>query len=337
MRNNNYLSKYVQLFFEDHLICKRNMSRCTIQSYRDALKLFLKFASEQTKKPVVRLKVTDIKDSIVLDFLSHIENIRGNSIQTRNQRLTSLRQFFEFVSLQDPFLSEYCRKIIDIPSKRGAVLPEIAYLEKEELQALFDAVDNKTKLGRRDHALLLFMYNTGARVQETVDLRPSWISFSDPYMVEIIGKGRKRRTCPIWDKTARRLKQVLLEQDWVVGTDTPVFLNRSGQPLGRFGISSIIRKYCKKAANTVPSLKNKKVTPHTLRHTTAMHLLTSGVEINVIRSWLGHAYLKTTHRYVEIDLDMKREALKSCEMKNGRFEIPSWQANSGILGWLESL
>ena len=200
MRNAHYLSKYVQMFFEDYLICKRNMSRCTIQSYRDVIKLFLKFASGHTKKTVIRLRVTDIKDTIVLDFLAHIENVRGNSIQTRNHRLTILRRFFEFVSLEDPFISEYCRRIVDIPSKRGAVLSEISYLEKEELQAIFDAVDTGTKLGRRDYALLLFMYNTGARVQETTDLRSSWISFSDPYLVEIIGKGRKRRTCPIWKK-----------------------------------------------------------------------------------------------------------------------------------------
>lgn len=337
MRNSHYLSKYVQMFFEDYLICKRNMSRCTIQSYRDVIKLFLKFASGHTKKPVIRLRVTDIKDTIVLDFLAHIENVRGNSIQTRNHRLTILRRFFEFVSLEDPFISECCRKIVDIPSKRGAVLSEISYLEKKELQAIFDAVDTGTKLGRRDYALLLFMYNTGTRVQETTDLKSSWISFTNPYLVEIIGKGRKRRTCPIWEKTADLLKRLLIERDGLIRDETHVFLNRSGQPLGRFGISNIISKYCKKAKSTVPSLKDKKVTPHTIRHTTAMHLLKSGVEINVIRSWLGHAYLKTTHRYVEIDLALKREALKSCEMKDNRLEAPFWQANSGILDWLESL
>jgi len=155
--------------------------------------------------------------------------------------------------------------------------------------------------------------------------------------MEIIGKGRKRRTCPIWEKTARLLRKMLIERDGLIKAETHVFLNRSGRPLGRFGMSNIIDKYCKKAACTVASLKNKKVTPHTIRHTTAMHLLKSGVEINVIRSWLGHACLKTTHRYVEIDLALKREALKSCELKNNPLEVPTWQANPGILGWLESL
>ena len=139
------------------------------------------------------------------------------------------------------------------------------------------------------------------------------------------------------EKTAKLLKQMLIERDGLIRDETPVFINRSGQPLGRFGISNVISKYCKKTTDTVPSLKNKKITPHTFRHTTAMHLLNSGVEINVIRSWLGHTNLKTTHRYIEIDLALKREALKSCEIENNRLEMPSWQENSGILGWLESL
>jgi integrase/recombinase XerD len=337
MSDNHPLTRYVQMYFKDHLICKRNMSRCTILSYRDAIKLFLQFASKRAKKPIIKLKLTDITEQIVLDFLSYIETVRGNSVQTRNHRLTILRQFFTFVSLQDPFLSEYCRRIVDIPSKRGALLPEITYLEKDELQAIFDVIDTRTQLGKRDYALLLFMYNTGARVQETAGLRSSWISFEEPYLVEIIGKGRKRRRCPIWETTAQLLKQVIVDRDGLVGTDAHVFLNRSGQPLGRFGISNIIGKYCIKAASAMPSLKTKTVTPHTIRHTTAMHLLKSGVEINVIRSWLGHAYLKTTHRYVEIDLALKQEALKSCELGNARSKIPSWQASPGILAWLESL
>ena len=337
MSDNHSLSRYVQMYIEDHLINKRNMSRCTILSYRDAIKLFLQFASKCAKKPVIKLKVTDIKERTVLDFLAHIENTRGNSIQTRNHRLTMLRQFFKFVSMQDLFLSEYCRRIVDIPSKRGALLPEITYLEKNELQAIFDVIDTRTQLGKRDYALLLFMYNTGARVQEITDLRYSWISFEEPYLVEIIGKGKKRRRCPIWKKTVQLVKQIRVDRNGLIETEAHVFLNRSGQPLGRFGISNIISKYCIRAASSVPSLKAKTVTPHTIRHTTAMHLLKSGVEINVIRSWLGHAYLKTTHRYVEIDLAMKREALKSCELGNARSAIPSWQTNPGILAWLESL
>jgi len=337
MSDNHQLCKYVQMYFEDHLICKRNMSRCTILSYRDAIKLFLQFASKSTKKPVIKLKVSDITEQTVMDFLAHIENIRGNSIQTRNHRLTMLRQFFTFVSLQDPFVSEYCRRIVDIPSKRGALLSEITYLEKDELQAIFDAIDTRAKLGKRDYALLLFMYNTGARVQETASLMSSWISFEEPYLVEIIGKGRKRRRCPIWKTTAQLLKEMIVDRNGFIGTEAHVFLNRSGRPLGRFGIAHVISKYCTKAASALPSLKSKQITPHTIRHTTAMHLLKSGVEINVIRSWLGHADLKTTNRYVEIDLAMKKEALKSCELGKAQSEIPSWQASSGILAWLESL
>lgn len=337
MNNEFYISKYVRPFFEDYLVCRRNLSICTIHSYRDVMKMFLNFAAGQSKKTTPKLLISDVEESMVLEFLTHLEEKRGNSIQTRNHRLAMLRKFFEYIAYQEPVWSELCRKILDIPVKRGAIDPEICYLEKEEIAAIFDAIDIGTTMGRRDYALLLFMYNSGARAQETSDLLLSWLFLEKPYKVQILGKGRKSRTCPLWKNTVEILKKLIADRAEPMEECDHIFLNRMGKSLSRFGIWDIIKKYKSRATAHMPSLKSKKVTPHTIRHTTAMHLLQSGVEINVIRSWLGHAQLTTTHRYAEIDLAMKRKALKSCEVKNRRTSRGRWHSDPNVLNWLESL
>jgi site-specific recombinase XerD len=215
--------------------------------------------------------------------------------------------------------------------------PEVSYLEKEEIAAIFDAIDTENSMGRRDYAVLLFMYNSGARVQETSDLLLSWLSFEEPYKVQILGKGRKSRTCPLWKNTVEMLKKVITDRVEPIEERDHIFLNRMRKPLSRFGIWNIIKKYKTKAATRMPSLTRKRVTPHTIRHTTAMHLLQSGVEINVIRSWLGHAQLITTHRYAEIDLAMKTKALESCEVRGKRTSRSRWHSDPDVLSWLESL
>lgn len=331
------LSKYVRTYFEHHLVCRRNVSSRTVSSYRDAMKLFLRFVAKELKKPLTRIAVVDISQGLVLRFLDHIEKVRGNSIQTRNHRRAFLRGFFEFVSMEEPMLADHCRVINDIPFKRGSVLPEIHYLERDEIHALFDAINMKSPSGRRDHALLLFMYNTGARAQEVADIRVSWLDLGEPARVKIVGKGRKLRICPLWKNTAAALERLLDETYSSQVSDAPVFRNHSGLPLTRFGIAHILAKYHRIASNQAPSLQKKKLTPHTIRHTTAMHLLQSGVEINVIRSWLGHVNLQTTHRYVEIDLTMKRKALESCEFRGKRPPKRNPFAGTDILAWLDSL
>jgi len=336
MKSEMCVSKYVRPFFEDHLTCRKNVSACTIHSYRDVIKLFFQFAASQTRKTPATLLMTDIGEPTVIEFLTYLEKKRRNQITTRNHRLALLRKFFEYISYQEPMWADSCRRIMEIPTKRGFVKSEICYLEKEDTEAVFDAIDTTVAIGRRDYALLLFMYNSGARVQETADLLLSWLSFEKPYRVEIVGKGRKRRTCPLWKSTAEVLKKLVSNRAQPIGEHDHVFLNRMGKPLSRFGIWNIIKKYTSKAALSVPSLRNKKVTPHTIRHTTAMHLLQSGIEINVIRGWLGHAKLETTHRYAEIDLAMKRKALESCEIKN-RCSSGSWHSDPDIVAWLESL
>lgn len=332
-----YLAPFVRSYFEDHLSCRHNASRHTIQAYRDGLKLLLGFAAERAKKAAANLLVTDLTESLVLAFLADLERTRGNSIQTRNHRLAGIRKLFEYIAAREPLLLDHCHQIVAIPKKRGAALPAIRYLEKDQVTAILGAVNQDGPLGRRDYALLLFLYNTGARVQEAADTRTSWLTLVAPCKVELLGKGRKWRTCPLWESTAGHLRRLVEERRLKPGEDGYLFVNRFGRPLSRSGIANLIERYTVKAAATLPALQGQRVTPHTFRHTTAMHLLQSGVEVNVIRSWLGHASVATTNRYIEIDLAMKRKALETCEVGGAAPSTAPWSADPDILSWLESL
>jgi site-specific recombinase XerD len=334
---NSALAPHVRSFFEDHLACQRNMSPNTIRSYRDALKLFLRFMAAHLGKPMTHLLVTDLQEPLVIDFLSDLERTRGNSIQTRNHRLGVLQSLYEYIASRDPALLEHCHKIVTIPHKRGAAVPEVRYLEKDQVAAILDAVDRGSALGRRDHALLLFLYNTGARVQEVADTRLSWLHLVAPNKVELLGKGRKWRSCPLWDNTVQRLQEVIQARRHSTNREDYVFVNRQGDRLTRSGIADIIKRAVAKAAKTTPGLQGCRVTPHTFRHTTAMHLLQSGVEVNVIRSWLGHVSIATTNRYIEIDLAMKRKALETCKVGQDEEPPGRWRSDPDILSWLESL
>jgi site-specific recombinase XerD len=337
MVNGYYLATFVRMFFEDYVVCQRHLSLNTIRSYRDAVKLLIPFVAARAGKRPTSLLVADVTDRIVVAFLQHLEEQRRNSVQTRNNRLVALRKLFGYIALQEPVLADHCRRVIQIPTKKAHEVPEISYLEKHELAAILDAVDRRSKLGWRDHAMLMFMYNTGARVQETVDAKVSWLTLDPPPKVEILGKGRKWRTCPLWPEVAGILARVVSGRPTGAAPDAPLFLNRYGEAFSRFGVWNIIEKYKNRAAATMPSLAKKRITPHTFRHTTAMHLLQSGVEINVIRRWLGHVDLATTHRYVEIDLAMKRKALESCQPTGLSTGGSGWQPRSDILAWLETL
>ena len=338
MNDKRLLAPYIRTFFEDDLICRRNMTINTIRSYRDAAKLFLDFAAKATKKPATSLRVADVKESLILGFLRHLETERSNTIQTRNQRLIALHRLFAYIARQEPVLLDACQRIVSIPLKRGAKLPPIRYLSQEQITALLAAPDRTTALGQRNHALLLFLYNTGARVQEAADLKLAWLSLRPPAKVEILGKGRKWRTCPIWKETARTLRQYIDKQRQNCGPEDTLFVNRLAAPLTRAGIENIIGRCGIQAAKTARSLEGRKITPHIIRHTTAMHLLQSGVDINVIRGWLGHVSLDTTNRYVEIDTEMKAEALKTCEAVAGANCSRRWKKPSAeILAWLKTL
>jgi site-specific recombinase XerD len=332
-----FLAPYVRSYFEDHLSCRRNVSRNTIQSYRDGLKLLLQFVSRRRRTSAAQLLVTDITEAVVVDFLGDLEQARGNSIRTRNHRLVGIRGLFEYIAAREPLLLDHCHKVLTIPRKRGAAAAEMRYLERDQMAALLGAVAQDTPLGRRDYALLLFMYNTGARVQEVSDTRVSWLTLRAPYKVEILGKGRKWRTCPLWENTVEHLQRLIAERRPSPGQDGYLFVNRFGKPLSRSGIADLLERHAARAAMTTPGLSGRKVSPHTIRHTTAMHLLQSGVEVNVIRSWLGHVSIATTNRYIEIDLEMKRKALEACEVGRGEPPVAGWRSSPNILSWLESL
>lgn len=334
------LAPFVRSYFQDHLTCQRNVSRNTILSYRDGIKLFLQDVALRLKKPVVDLLVTDVCESLVLEHLTNLEQQRGNTIQTRNHRLVGIRRLFDYIAWREPLVLDHCRLLLGIPRKRGQVRPEIGYLEKHEMAAVLKVTENFGGSARRDYPLLLFMYNTGARVQEVADAQRSWLSLHKPYKVQIMGKGRKLRTCPLWESTVIQLQRLHEQHDTRPDQNQHLFVNHAGRPLSRSGIADIIRRYVRKAAESIPSLKNRRVTPHTFRHTTAMHLLQSGVEINVIRSWLGHVSIATTNCYIEIDLAMKAKALQVCEVGPSSIstpDTPGWQSTPSLLTWLASL
>jgi site-specific recombinase XerD len=264
--------------------------------------------------------------------------MRNNSVRTRNSRLAAIHAFFRYLATRDPRLIAPCQAILAVPFKRQAQ-PVFEYLGQEEVLHIFRYIDLQRPQGRRDDALLRLLYNTGMRAQELVDLDVNHIRFSRPHYMRIHGKGRKERTCPLWLETVHALK-AYLEDRSVRFTDTvPLFVNAKGQRLSRFGLRYIVGHRVAQAARTCPSLLARKITPHTFRHTTAMHLLQSGVDLNMIRSWLGHASIETTHGYVEIDLEMKRKTLQSCEKllpKTGK-QSPSWKRDPNILAWLSNL
>lgn len=325
-------------FFHDYLARQRGLSPNTVLSYRDALKILLRYVSERSGKPVDKLLLEDFDEQVVVDFLVHLEADRGNSVQTRNNRLSTLRTFFRYVAYQEPTLLERCQRICAIPKKRTEQ-KVIEYLEDDEIGALLAEVDQNSRHGARDYALLLFLYNTGARVQEVVDLEVGDLRLDAPSQVKLTGKGRKERVCPLWPETVAAIRNYLERRDPDTGRIPFVFLNANGQHITRFGIRYIVRRYAAKAAEACPSLKSKKISPHSVRHTTAMHLLQSGNDLSVVKDWMGHADVNTTHGYVEIDMKMKRKALEASqppEVPTGKKKRPKWLA-PGVLEWLDSL
>jgi site-specific recombinase XerD len=338
MKTTHPVARFVQGFFHDYLSAQRGLSPNTILSYRDSLKLFLRFASQRVKKPVDKLTLEDFDHKLVVAFLDDLERIRGNLTQTRNNRLAALRAFFRYVPGQEPTILARCQSICEIPTKRTEH-KAIEYLEDKEMNAVLQSVDQNSRNGLRDYALLMFFYNSGARVQEVVDLEIADMRLETPFQVKLIGKGQKQRICPLWPETVTAIQNYLDQRD-PDATEVPsVFLNANGKPITRFGIRYIVRQYAAKAAEICPSMKDKKVSPHCIRHTSAIHLLQSGNSIDVIKAWLGHADINTTHGYVEIDMKMKRKALEACQppkVNTRSKHRPKWQQPS-ILQWLDEL
>jgi site-specific recombinase XerD len=297
------LSSLVQAFFEKHLVVERNVSRNTILAYRDALKLFLAHASQLLGRPPVALDFAVLDAEIVSSFLGSLEMQRGCGPRTRNQRLAAIKAFARYVASVAPEHLERCRRIRELRPARFE-RPEISYLEDAEVLELVKVVSAAPT--RRDRALFLALYNTGARVQEIVDLDVGDVHLHSLPFVRLFGKGRKQRTCPLWTRTAEAIEAWLKERGAPSSTE-PLFLNVRGERLGRSGVAHFLRRLAVRAG--LAPRHAHRISPHVLRHTTAMHLLQSGVDITTIAAWLGHANLATTHGYVEIDMRMKQAAI----------------------------
>ena len=312
------------------------LSTNTILTYRDAIKLLFCFAADHLKKTVDKLDVEDIDDKIILSFLDYIENKRGCSARTRNARLAAICTFFNFIGREEPSLLMQCQKIRSIPQKR-TVHKTIDYLDEHELKAVMNSVNPNSYTGIRDKALLLLLFNTGARVQEIVDLKINDLRLDSSGQVKLMGKGKKQRACPLWPDTIDAINDYIELRKPKEPGNEDLLLNANGNTITRFGIRHITKKYANIAAIQCASISNKKIGPHTFRHSTAMHLIKAGNDINMVSYWLGHADINTTHIYVEIDMDMKRRMLENCYLPETKKSKPrKWQKPS-ILKWLDDL
>lgn len=321
------LQALVQDFFEKHLTVERHASHNTVLAYRDSLKLFLAHAAERTGGSADELEVAALDVDMVLSFLGWLETQRGCAARTRNQRLAAIKAFARYIGSVAPEYLERCRRIRELPAARFEH-PEVNYLDDDELLELMKSIDPIAE--RRDRALLLLLYNTGARVQEIVNLDVCDIRLNPVPLVTLEGKGRKQRTCPLWTRTVDAIQAWLQERN---AGDGPLFLNTHARRLSRSGITYILRKLA--ARSRLTPRHAKRVSPHVIRHTTAMHLLEAGVDITTIAAWLGHSQLSTTHGYLEINLRMKQKALAAAsalpELAYGNFP------HGDLLTWLAAL
>lgn len=305
------LADLVESFFRNRLAAQRRASPETISAYRDAMKLLIKFAAGKSGKKPCSLSLDDIGRETVLEFLDHLEKERGNSIRTRNARLTAIRSFFQHVAYADPASMGIVQRVLGIPRKR-MTKTVVGYLTRDELDMLLASPDRSTPMGRRHYALLLFLARTGARVSEAIGVNAADLRLDRPLQVLLHGKGSKDRIVPVKEDLAGILRELCFEQKSELLSDSPVFVNSRGQRLSRYGVIYILKRAVKKATDKNPELARHSVSPHKLRHSNAMHLLQSDVGLETIRNWLGHADINTTHQYIDADVEMKRRALESC-------------------------
>jgi len=322
----------LQIFFTDHLIAQRRLSPQTVASYRDTFRLLLQFVHRETGTEPAVLEVSRLDAEIILRFLDTLEKDRGNTVASRNLRLTAIRSFYRMVALRDPASVGIATRVLAIPLKRANTRVR-EYLTREEMEAILVSIDRASWCGRRDYALLLTMFNLGARVSEISGLRQNHVTFGTKSYVQLHGKGRKDRSLPLWPRTARILK------DWFRELGQPeqamAFPSIRGEPLTRFAIHLLLRKAVEQASLRCTALKKKRVSLHVIRHGTAMALLQSGVDIAVIALWLGHESIETTNVYVHANLAMKEKALAKVAPIGTRFR--RFRANDRLLAFLESL
>lgn len=338
MKVTHPLGALVQSYLRSYLPAVKGVSPHTILAYRDTLKLLLRCVAECQNTSPDALSVEDVDETRVLRFLNHVEQYRRNCARTRNARLAGIRSFFEFIGRENPELLDHCRRVRLIPFKRTDH-KAMEYLEAAEMKAVIDDADARSPKGIRDRALLLILYNTGARVREVADLTLDDLQLDPPSQVKMLGKGRKQRACPLWPESVAALKRCIEIRKPMEPGDRHVFLNVNGRPITRFGVRYVVQRHAQRAALQVPSLKTKTIGPHTLRHTTAMHLIQAGNDINMVKLWLGHANLNTTHVYLEIDMNMKRRILNSTRptVSKGKGRPKARWHTPRILEWLDKL
>jgi len=334
MSTTSSLPQLLHYFFHDWMAGQRNASRHTIISYRDCWRLFLRFVAERRQRNVARLVLDDLTAEQVTAFLDHLERDRGSTIATRNCRLAALHSFFRFVAGREPLAARQCEAVLRVPVKRGPKRSP-CYLETEEVAALLSQPDRQSVLGQRDYTLLILLYNTGARISEALALCPKDIRLETPAQIRLMGKGRKERICPLWPETATLLDTLLERQPRAA--DEPIFVNRYGRPLGPSGARFRLQQYVRAAAKQVPRIRDKRVSPHTWRHTAAVSLVAAKVDPAVIRSWLGHASLDTTNLYAQANLDTKRRAIEQVDGVVRPAKPPRWKRDPDLLAWLDSL
>ena len=332
------LGAHLYSFFEDYLKCQKGLRPSSLKSYRDSVKLFVLFVAEKTGHKVSRLTLADLTCAQVLAFLQHLETERKNHVRTRNQRLAAIRGFFDYLARRVPEILKEAQSVAAVPTKR-TTLAEMFFLERDEVQSLFASLPTQGSAAVRDRTLLLFLYNTGARVQEVADLRWKHLELESHPRVQLHGKGDKWRVCPLWKETVVLLKQLENDQK-KTDPDRAVFTSLQGQPLTRFGIYKIVCRHTRSLLK--PNEPRRRISPHTFRHTSAVHLLEAGVEVNVIRGWLGHVSLETTNRYAEINLRMKEAALQACQPPSSASSEacprkPIWREDAELMKWLKGL
>jgi len=333
----NALACSLRDFFADHLPRCRGMSPHTVRSYRDTFALLLRFVAAHHRRAAADLELAHIGPTEVIAFLQHLEDARGNTAATRNVRLAAIHAFFRYLATRDPEYLEHSQRVLAVPFKRTRTRA-VAYLDYEEIAAVLAAVDRTRADGERDYALLVTMFNTGARVQEVVDLRPCDLQLLRPAHARLVGKGRKERLCPLWPETTHVLRAYLAARAIPADAATPLFRNHRGMPLTRFGVRYILAQACVRAQSSCPSLARKRLHPHTMRHSTAVHLLKAGVDLVTISHWLGHASVTTTHRYASVDLETKRAAISKAKPVGTAPAAPAvWQTDASVLTWLEAL
>jgi len=323
----------VQAFFAEHLSQQRALSPQTIAAYRDAFMLFLGFAEAHLCRSPATITLADITPDLIMGFLDHLERERHNSVRSRNARLAALRSFLKFAAHRDVSSLQVIEHALGVPAKRFE-RPMLGYLSREEMLAVIGMPD-ATWIGQRDHALLLLLYNTGARVSEIVGVKVGEVVLDEgAACVHLHGKGRKQRSVPLWRSTVRAIR-AWLRGNPQLDARSPLLPNRNGQPMSRWNVMQRLDRAVQAAAQTYPDLPTRQISPHTIRHSTAMHLLQAGVDISVIALWLGHESPATTHQYVEADLAMKERAL--ARLHEPEAKLRRYRAPDSLIDFLRTL